>query len=334
VIDYHQTSFISSFINDPLSLSTKEEHVETLPPSAHRRPPTFHSSKPVPCTSAGCYAFHAYHSNVAGAAAGYGGWADETAAAARRCEDRQKAVLRRVGLGESGRGDWDALGASSLLFAMDPHYLEAKGFLQIGGGPFTPDLGLRPHVARYAKALKRDYDAAFKRGVSKGEHRILSLLASQFPESEREWDVEQTLTEPDSILELYQRAAAAAPALWDVQLAVAKRVGLMAATDDDNEGGGSNTSRRRGRRSGSGDGEGGEDAAEEECLAASWNLKLLGPRLRAKAAKHGGFKRVTDVLRGSLVFETAQQLSEGLVLLVSGELFAEPLAVIATSKCS
>ena len=97
-------------------------------------------------------------------------------------------MLRRVGLGESGRGDWDALGASSLLFAMDPHYLEAKGFLQIGGGPFTPDLGLRPHVARYAKALKRDYDAAFKRGVSKGEHRILSLLASQFPESEREWD--------------------------------------------------------------------------------------------------------------------------------------------------
>jgi hypothetical protein len=43
------------------------------------------------------------------------------------------------------------------------------------------------------------------------------------------------MDDPESVLELYQRAVAAAPGLWDIQLEVAKHVGLMDVDDDDDD---------------------------------------------------------------------------------------------------
>ena len=135
------------------------------------------------------------------------------------------------------------------------------------------DLGLRPHVARYAKALKRDFARPLSAACRRAPH--LSLLASQFSESEREWTWSRRSGRQHLGLAPARRRRARPCGIHAA--CGGKRVGLMAATDDDNREGSNTNASRRGRRSGSGDGEGGEDAAEEECLAASWNLNCSGP---------------------------------------------------------
>ena len=52
---------------------------------------------------------------------------------------------------------------------------------------------------------------------------------------------------------------------------------------------------------------------------AFWNIKPLGPRIEAKVAKYGGLNQITDILRGSIIFETAMQMDEALDFLLEKE---------------
>ena len=68
------------------------------------------------------------------------------------------AGLHEAGLGKSGEGDRARLAKSGLLQSVDPAYLQTHGFGQAGGGAFTLDEGLRPHLLRHAKQVKKAYD--------------------------------------------------------------------------------------------------------------------------------------------------------------------------------
>ena len=50
----------------------------------------------------------------------------------------------------------------------------------------------------------------------------------------------------------------------------------------------------------------------DECPAAFWSIKPLSSRFILKAATYGGVNQITDVLRGSVVCESAAQLLKGL----------------------
>jgi hypothetical protein len=89
------------------------------------------------------------------------------------------------------------------------------------------------------------------------------------------------MVDKKSFLELYRRAIAAMDELWDAVMAVVCHVRLPFAENGD----------------------------ASPC--ATWNIKGLSGRMMAKAAKNGGFHKITDVLRASIVFGTAEQLEMG-----------------------
>lgn len=154
--------------------------------------------------------------------------------------------------------------------------------------------------------MKSDYDAAY-RGMSPQEQETLEALAAKYPSTDRAWDVEQRLDDRSSVLELYARSTGAARTLWDVMVGVAEAAGLKptnaTATSLREGNGASNT--------------GGQNKVPPFGEALSWHVKLLSERLRVKAAKYGGIHQVTDVLRGSIIFDTAEQLSRGMDFLFS-----------------
>ena len=129
-----------------------------LPEAAHRRPPLFDTEEPVPDLEGGCYEADRYHGNVKGLGCGFFGSVTESQNACDRFCNRQVAVLHEAGLGKSGEGDWARLAKSGLLQSVDPAYLQTHGFGQAGGGAFTLDEGLRPHLLRHAKQVKKAYD--------------------------------------------------------------------------------------------------------------------------------------------------------------------------------
>ena len=156
--------------------------------------------------------------------------------------------------------------------------------------------------------MKSDYDAAY-RGMSPQEQETLEALAAKYPSTDRAWDVEQRLDDRSSVLELYARSTGAARTLWDVMVGVAEAAGLKptnaTATSLREGNGASNT--------------GGQNKVPPFGEALSWHVKLLSERLRVKAAKYGGIHQVTDVLRGSIIFDTAEQLSRGMDFLFLGD---------------
>ncbi len=263
----------------------------------HRRPPEFDPRWPVPHTGKGPFAFESYHANVNGMGAGFGGTMRESQAASLGFCESQIAVLRRVGLGAGRRGAWDALAETGFLYTMDPNYLQQYGFTQLGGKGFTLDDGLRRHLETFERELRAAYGAAY-RSLPKAQRAELARLRGAYPTTQRAWDVAQAMDDPGSVLELYRRATGAARQLWDTQLAAARAAGLRAPPEG------------FGRENGHGNN--GNDESRVEYRSLQWNIKLLSGRLRAKAARCGGFHRVTDVLRGSIVCETAYQLRDAL----------------------
>ena len=202
--------------------------------SAHRRPPVFDPKAPIPCTRRGCYAFDDFHCNARGYGEGFSGTVSKAQAAADKWEEASEAILKKVGLGTSGKGDWHALFTSGAIYEVDPNYLRNYGFFQVGGGPFTLAQGLRPHLVAYVKQLRADYGSAHQR-LPYSERQLLQRLAGDVryaSYTEVDWFLEQPLDDPESVLELYQRATASARKFWDVLCSTAIAVGLPA---DDHE---------------------------------------------------------------------------------------------------
>ena len=190
------------------------------------------------------------HSNDHGPGQGFFGSLREKYAAEEAFEEGQAALLRVVGLGISGKGDWNALFESGAIYEIDPSYLRRYGFTQVGGGPFTLDEGLRPHLAMYVKRLAEDYENAY-RCLPEAKKRFLRRVCEKHPSSDatitttsggdnkkklkrvsvvgaKKWALRQAMHDPRSILELYDKAVGDAGALWDIQIAVAKTVGIHA----------------------------------------------------------------------------------------------------------
>jgi hypothetical protein len=251
------------------------------------------------------------HSNDHGPGQGFFGSLREKYAAEEAFEEGQAALLRVVGLGISGKGDWNALFESGAIYEIDPSYLRRYGFTQVGGGPFTLDEGLRPHLAMYVKRLAEDYENAY-RCLPEAKKRVLRRVCEKHPSSDatitttsggdkkkklkrvsvvgaKKWALRQAMHDPRSILELYDKAVGDAGALWDIQIAVAKTVGIHAPHHGD------------------------------RCSAACWNIKPLSMRIAAKVTKYGGrLDQITDILRGSMIFDRPEQLSEAMDYLMSG----------------
>ena len=170
--------------------------------------------------------------------------------------EKQKAILREAGLGADGKGDWHNLARTGGLSRIDPNYLQAFGFSQIGGEPFTLEHGLREHLVRFVAKMKSDYNGAYQ-SLPESHKQIIQGLVKSLKSSKdqgREWDLQQKLDDPTSFLELYQRALAASSGLWEVVTDTARHAGLPVAED----------------RSAS--------------PSVSWNVKLFSGRIKAKAA--------------------------------------------------
>ena len=253
--------------------------------AAHRRPPPSNPDKPFPDTASGPYDFAKYHANYQGMGMGFSGDAFEANAAYTEFFEKQKAILREAGLGADGKGDWNNLARTGGLSRIDPNYLQGFGFSQIGGGAFTLNRGLREHLVRFVAKMKSDYNGAYQ-SLPESHKQIIQGLVQSLKSSKdqgREWDLQQKLDDPTSFLELYQRALAASSGLWDVVIDTARHAGLPVAEDG------------------------------SASPSVSWNVKLFSGRMQAKVAKFGGkVDQVTDVLRGSIVFDTAEQLAAGI----------------------
>ena len=102
------------------------------------------------------------HSNDHGPGQGFFGSLREKYAAEEAFEEGQAALLRVVGLGISGKGDWNALFESGAIYEIDPNYLQVFGFFQVGGEMFTRNRGLRGHLVEYIKGVTADYEEAWK----------------------------------------------------------------------------------------------------------------------------------------------------------------------------
>ena len=215
---------------------------------------------------------------------GFSGDLDESQAAYDEFLEKQKAILREAGLGADGKGDWHNLARTGGLSRIDPNYLQGYGFSHIGGGGFARTRGLREHLVRFVAKMKSDYNGAYQ-SLPESHKQIIQGLVKSLKSSKdqgREWDLQQKLDDPTSFLELYRRALAASSGLWEVVIDTARHAGLPVAED----------------RSAS--------------PSVSWNVKLFSGRIQAKAAKYGDLGQITDVLRGSIVFDTAEQLAAGI----------------------
>ena len=190
-----------------------------------------------------------------------------------------------------------------LIEALDLSYFQNKGFTGVGGMPFTLDEGLRPFLVRHTRRLKDDYRAAW-RAIPSTERELVQELARRYPSTKEAWSIEQRMEDRTSFLELYRKATESAALLWNVMVAVAKVSGLKVV-------------RQTVRQSEDANKRASKPADSDMCEALSWHLKLLSERLRVKAAKYGGIHQVTDVLRGSIIFDTAEQLSRGMDFLFS-----------------
>ena len=159
----------------------------TLAERAHCRPPKFHAHRVVPDAEWGCYDSTKYHRHVEGTGAGYWGSSEDRREAFEAFQDRQAALLKGVGLGPRGVGDWRGLSKSGAIFDVDGDYLRAHGFEQVVergvgpskgnhhphpkkneepkpksrcGGGFTLDDGLHEFLTQYGAELAQQYEAA------------------------------------------------------------------------------------------------------------------------------------------------------------------------------
>ena len=142
---------------------------------------------------------------------------------------------------------------------LDLQYLEDRGFTDLGGDAFTLDQGLRPHLIGLTLDLAEDFEAGY-RSIPKGEREVLAELSRAHPTSTKPRKRVAPPPEDLTILDLYARAAAAAPALWDIMVGGARAAELPVSAIDLSDGGGASPAKKEK-----------ESEKETQCEAAVWS---------------------------------------------------------------